>query len=42
MDLQARGNVIFIITNYINVETVPVRVTAVQEIATNISNTVVA
>jgi hypothetical protein len=42
MDLQAPGNVIFIIINYINIETVPITLIAVQEIATNISNTVAA
>jgi hypothetical protein len=41
MELQAHGNVIFIITNYISVVTVPLTVIAVQEIFTNLSNAVV-
>jgi hypothetical protein len=42
MELQAHGNFIFIITNYISAIIFPLAVIAVQEIVTNISNTIVA
>jgi hypothetical protein len=42
VELQARGNTIFIISNYIRATTVPLATIAIREIVTNISTAVAA